>query len=101
MNNGSSKDGNCTYATLKTYNNDSVVNGIQSRIVQGPVLSAQVPSMAVQTVPDYKAPSYNTLVGTGSCNGYTGITNAYSDFTKTSGNCTTYKKVPCGGNKWY
>ena len=93
--NGTRAGASCSYASLGTYNMGSL-GGINP-----PCLATTIPSMANQVVPNYQAPSYNTLVGTGSCNGYSGITNAYSKYTTTNGQCTSYVPRPCQGSFGY
>jgi len=93
--NGSKYGASCSYASLGSYN----IGGVGG--INPPCLATTIPSMATQVVPNYMAPSYDTLVGSGSCNGYSGITNAYSKYTTTKGQCTSYVPRPCGGSFGY
>lgn len=92
--NGSKYGASCSYASLGSYN----IGGVGG--INPPCLATTIPSMATQVVPNM-APSYDTLVGSGSCNGYSGITNAYSKYTTTKGQCTQYVPRPCGGSFGY
>lgn len=86
---GSVSSGGCSYASLGHYN-QGIGMGAMAPVPSG------TPSMAVQVVPTFGSPSYNTLQHGQkypSCSGYFSISSAYSSFPN---NCTRFTSRLCG-----
>jgi hypothetical protein len=90
-----SKENACSYNTLGAYNSmmqqQAMMRGIH------PPVPAGTPNMAVQVVPVYGMPGYETLTHGDQCGcgDYFSIGAAYPDF---GNNCTKFTQRLCSGD---
>lgn len=88
--------GSCSYAPLSSYNFDATSALYGLPMYNSGPYNPGIPSMAVQVIPQFSAPGYNTLQhdATGPlCGGYFNVGLAYPGAA--SGNCTMFATRKC------
>lgn len=86
----------CAYSNLNNYNYDATSSLYGLPMYSSGPYNAGIPSMAVQVIPQFAAPGYNTLQHDASgplCGNYFDISMAYPGAG--SGNCTMFATRKC------
>ncbi len=88
--------GNCSYSNLSSYNYDATSAMYGLPMYSSGPYNPGIPSMAVQVIPQFSAPGYNTLQHDAQgplCGNYFNVGMAYPGAG--SGNCTMFATRKC------